>query len=30
MKDPEMEQIVLPTFMIDDIKTWKDKEDRQV
>jgi hypothetical protein len=29
-KDPEMEQIVLPTFMIDDIKTWKEKEDRQV
>lgn len=28
--DPEMEQIVLSTFMIDDIKTWKEKEDRQV
>jgi hypothetical protein len=28
--EPEMEQIVLPTFIIDDIKAWKEKEDRQV
>lgn len=28
--DPDMEQIVLPTFIIDDIKAWKEKEDRQV
>jgi acetyl-CoA carboxylase alpha subunit len=30
MKDTEMEQIVMPTFIIDDIKAWKEKEDRQV
>jgi acetyl-CoA carboxylase alpha subunit len=30
MTDPEMEQIVLSTFIIDDIKAWKEKEDRQV
>lgn len=29
MTDPEMEQIVLPTFIIDDVKAWKEKEDRQ-
>jgi hypothetical protein len=28
--DLDMEQIVLPTFMIDEIKAWKEKEGRQI
>jgi hypothetical protein len=27
--EPEMEQMILPTFIIDDIKVWKEMEDRQ-